>query len=74
VKEGNIQVRFGHDGEASTLILRNLLGAEVKRMEFVNSQVGIKRLIFNLDGIDPGIYIIQVENKYLAKARKIIIH
>jgi hypothetical protein len=40
----------------------------------VNSQVGIKRLIFNLDGIDPGIYIIQVENKYLAKARKIIIH
>lgn len=74
VKEGNIQVRFGHDGETSTLVLRNLLGAEVRRMEFVNSQVGIKRLIFDLEGIDPGIYIIQVENQYLAKARKIIIH
>jgi N-acetylneuraminic acid mutarotase len=73
VKDRRVHIRFSHDGEESTLILRNLWGAEIKRFSSLSAKAGIEETVLELDDLQTGIYLLQLENKYASRARKIVV-
>lgn len=73
IQNDKVHVRFSHDGEASTLVLRNLWGAEIRRFTSYSSKEGIEETILMLEDVQSGIYLLQLENKYTVRAMKIIV-
>lgn len=73
VKNHQLHIRYSHDGEASTLVLRNLWGAEVRRYTTSSGYQGIAETVFSLEDVQSGIYLLQLENKQTVRARKIIV-
>ncbi len=73
LKSNVLTVRFGHDGEKSELILRNVWGVEVVRKSILFSQDGVLEDKLILPDLAKGIYFLELESKHAIKAVKIII-